>query len=288
MKFKIVLLGDPSVGKTSLVSRFVLNNFDEKYITTLGTRVYKKEVPLELDGEKRKVILMVWDTLGQKGFERILQNALRGSKGAIMVSDITRRETFDNLEKWVFRTLLYSGAMPMVFVANKSDLKDKYDFSAQDMRDLGDKYDFPAYLTSAKTGNHVEEAFKHLAREITHVLKGKKELPPISNLFCAKLEQEKGKEIDIDSLFHLEDYVISTFCERFGNQQDAMPIIRQQFKTLHIDFTSPSLNDMMKVSQRLIDIMGEMKGDGEAKGFKREIQRAITRYNKSKSGTEKP
>ena len=166
LKFKVVLVGDPGVGKTSLVTRFVLNKFDEKYLTTLGTRVYKKEVSINVIEKKRSVMLMIWDTLGQKGFERTLEMAFHGARGALVVCDLTRKETFDNVKKWISMIHKSVGEVSIVIIANKSDLKDQIQFGESELAELGRKYSVPHHLTSAKTGDHVEESFTELGNVV--------------------------------------------------------------------------------------------------------------------------
>ena len=89
---KIVVLGDPAVGKTSLIRRFVINAFDDKYLTTIGAKIVKKEIQLRSGGAKPDidVTLMIWDVAGQKTLGNVKQAYYRGSEGAMIVCDITR------------------------------------------------------------------------------------------------------------------------------------------------------------------------------------------------------
>src|SRR6058998_257115 len=100
MKIKVCLVGEAAVGKTSLIRRFVLDDFDDKYIQTLGTKVSKKELSLPGpagDG-KLKVDMTIWDIMGQKGFRELLKEAyFYGAKGIFAVCDVTRRVTLDDL-----------------------------------------------------------------------------------------------------------------------------------------------------------------------------------------------
>ena len=100
---KIVVLGDPAVGKTSLIRRFVINAFDDKYLTTIGAKIVKKEVQLRSGGAKPDidVTLMIWDVAGQKTLGNVKQAYYRGSEGAIIVCDITRRETLLSTIDWI-------------------------------------------------------------------------------------------------------------------------------------------------------------------------------------------
>src|SRR2546430_10752896 len=102
MKVKVCLIGEAAVGKTSLIRRFVLDNFDDKYIQTLGTKVSKKELasPSPDGTGDLKIDMTIWDIMGQKGFRELLKEAyFYGARGIIAVCDVTRRETlYDRYE----------------------------------------------------------------------------------------------------------------------------------------------------------------------------------------------
>ncbi len=169
-KMKICLVGEPAVGKTSLIRRFVMDKFDDKYLTTIGTKVSKKEVVLD-DGSK--VILMVWDIMGQPSFRQMLKESyFYGANGIIAVSDITRKETLDAMPDWIgtIKSVL-DKEVPIVFLGNKCDLKDAAQFGEAELKQLADMNNGKYFLTSAKTGDHVNETFTYLAEEIVKKLK---------------------------------------------------------------------------------------------------------------------
>ncbi|MCX6658706.1 MAG: GTP-binding protein, partial [Euryarchaeota archaeon] len=98
MKVKVCFIGDAGVGKTSLIKRYVLDVFDDRYIATIGTKVTKKIV--DVDGQA-KVMMLVWDIMGQKGFRELLREAyFFGAHGAIAVCDLTNKETLEELRYW--------------------------------------------------------------------------------------------------------------------------------------------------------------------------------------------
>src|SRR5207253_5757753 len=104
LKSKICLVGEKAVGKTSLVRRYVMNMFDEQYITTIGTRVSKKEVQVSLPAQDLhlQVDMMIWDIMGEKGFRELLKDAyFYGANGILAVADFTRRRTLDDLDDWI-------------------------------------------------------------------------------------------------------------------------------------------------------------------------------------------
>ena len=166
-KRKICLVGEAGVGKTSLINRYVKNEFSDVYITTIGTKVSKKEIYIDFPEEKVKVkvVLMIWDIMGEKSFRSLLKEAyFDGAKGILAVCDITRKETLGELEEWVESVIKITGKIPIIFLANKSDLEENKAITLDDMTQLAKKYgQYPCYLTSAKTGSGVEQAFKKLA-----------------------------------------------------------------------------------------------------------------------------
>lgn len=169
MKMKVCLIGEGAVGKTSLIRRFVHDDFDDRYLQTLGTKVSKKEleIPLESEGAVIKVDMTIWDIMGQKGFRELLKDAyFYGAKGIIAVCDVTRRSTLEELDDWIEGVYSVSGKIPIRFMANKSDLEEELAMNEKDLKQAAKAYDSPYYFTSAKTGRNVERVFQELAHQI--------------------------------------------------------------------------------------------------------------------------
>ncbi len=169
MKIKVCLVGEAAVGKTSLIRRFVLDNFDDKYIQTLGTKVSKKEITtLNVDPSgEMKVDMTIWDIMGQKGFRELLKEAyFYGAKGILAVCDVTRKKTLEDLDDWIEGVYSVTGKIPIEFLANKVDLQDHAEVHEDDMIQAAKAYDSPSHFTSAKTGVNVELAFQSLAERI--------------------------------------------------------------------------------------------------------------------------
>src|SRR3989449_10393103 len=125
LKSKVCLVGEKSVGKTSLARRFVMNMFDEQYVTTIGTRVSKKEILVSMPDLARRVQvdMMIWDIMGEKGFREVLKDAyFYGANGILAVADLTRRRTLDNLDDWIDGVEDVVGKVPILIAVNKSDL----------------------------------------------------------------------------------------------------------------------------------------------------------------------
>jgi small GTP-binding protein len=171
MKVKVCFIGDAGVGKTSLIKRFVLDVFDDRYIATIGTKVTKKIV--DVDGQA-KVMMLVWDIMGQKGFRELLREAyFFGAHGAIAVCDLTNKETLEELRYWIKALTDVAGDVPIVFAGNKVDLENDRVIKEQDLQELASKYKGKSFLTSAKTGQNVEAAFKTLAEAMSERMKSR-------------------------------------------------------------------------------------------------------------------
>ncbi len=166
MKAKLCLAGASSVGKTSLIRRYVLNEFDDHYIPTVGTKVSKKQVSVPLkDEEPVMVNLMVWDIMGQMGFRELLQEQyFQGAQGILAVADTTRRETLEDLYIWIDQIDRIAGAVPIVLAVNKVDLPQEKHIPEAELRKFAHAFDCEIVRTSAKTGENVEEVFWRLAR----------------------------------------------------------------------------------------------------------------------------
>ncbi|MEW5759940.1 MAG: Rab family GTPase [Candidatus Thermoplasmatota archaeon] len=161
IKKKICLLGDPAVGKTSLIRRFVYDIFENKYASTIGTKVTKKSISID----EKKVTLLIWDIMGQKYQDELSMHYYRGAEGALVVCDVTLASTLRSIDSWVKAINAVIPRLPIVFLGNKCDLRmDK--FFEIELLSLAGKYGCKYYLTSAKTGENVQEAFLSLAKEL--------------------------------------------------------------------------------------------------------------------------
>ncbi len=161
-KRKVCLVGDFAVGKTSLTRRFVNNVFSDKYLTTVGVKIDTKVVEVN---ESQTAKLVVWDIAGESTVTSINENYMKGLAGYLLVADGTRPATIETALHLQQRTEEIFGSLPFVFLLNKNDLETQWavtDAQEQLLRDKGWKI----FLTSAKSGAHVETAFSWLAREV--------------------------------------------------------------------------------------------------------------------------
>ncbi len=163
---KITLLGEMNVGKTSLVYRYIENKFRESYKATLGVNLLKKD--MEVDGIG--VSAQIWDLGGQESFKSLRKLYLEGANGALVMFDLTDRKTFDKLNEWVESFKGIRGEQPIVLIGNKSDLENKRKITDKEANDYAVKNNMELILTSAKTGQNVEEAFIILTKRILDIL----------------------------------------------------------------------------------------------------------------------
>ena len=171
LKAKVCLVGNPAVGKTSLVRRYVLDSFDEKYLTTIGTKVSKKPVRVtdpshDLDAD---VDLMIWDIMGQPGFREMLKDAyFFDAKGILAVADLTRKDTLEDLANWIKAVEGVTGKVPIIVAVNKADLEHEAQFTTAEAVQAAETLGADVFLTSAKTGSNVEEIFRRLGARVVY------------------------------------------------------------------------------------------------------------------------
>ena len=159
---KLILTGDYSVGKTSLIKRFVENIFQESYISTIGVEISKKTLEL---GETTNVNFIIWDIAGQRAQMAPYRTRFySGANSALIVIDRTRKDNLQSIEYWyndIKKSI--SANIPIVIVGNKSDLDDKIIISESEIKEISEKYGFHYILTSARTGDNVNDAFLYIA-----------------------------------------------------------------------------------------------------------------------------
>jgi len=161
VKKKICLMGAFSVGKTSLVARFVHSMFSERYLTTVGVKVDKKVV--RVDDEN--VSLMIWDLSGEDDVQETRMSYARGAAGILLVADQTRPETLNVVRSLKQRVDREIGELPFMLLMNKADLVDEWAISDSEMEEI-ETAGWRVLKTSAKTGVGVENAFQSLAKDM--------------------------------------------------------------------------------------------------------------------------
>lgn len=160
---KICLLGGFAVGKTSLVRRFVTDMFSETYQTTIGVTIEKKSV----EAAGQHVDLLIWDLYGEDEFQSIRESYLRGSSGYILVVDGTRRATLDTAESLQRMAAATLGAVPFFLIINKLDRRSEWEVDEDTLSRLR-RQGWCILMSSAKTGQGVEDLFTQLASKMLH------------------------------------------------------------------------------------------------------------------------
>lgn len=159
-KFKLVFLGEQSVGKTSLITRFMYDSFDNTYQATIGIDFLSKTMYLE----DRTIRLQLWDTAGQERFRSLIPSYIRDSSAAIVVYDITNANSFQQTSKWIDDVRTERGTdVIIMLVGNKTDLSDKRQVSTEEGERKAKELNVMFIETSAKAGYNVKQLFRRVA-----------------------------------------------------------------------------------------------------------------------------
>jgi len=161
---KVCMLGGFSVGKTSLVKRFVTGQFSEKYHTTIGVKIDQKSLCVD----DTEMLLVLWDVFGEDDFQKVRASYLHGSAGYLLVVDGTRKETVEVARQLHTLAVRSMGPVPYVLVINKYDLKESWQVEPKMYEDLAHNACL-MLQSSAKTGEGVELAFAELAKQLLKV-----------------------------------------------------------------------------------------------------------------------
>ncbi len=169
LKAKICLIGEAAVGKTSLIRRYVEDSFDDRYISTLGSKVSLKRIWLTARSDPSKNIevqLSIWDLIGERSYlDTLHQEYLKGAQGIIAVCDVTRYSTFEALEEWISAAFKVAGEVPLAIVVNKVDLKGEIMclYDENEPQERAERNHGFALWASAKTGENVNPIFGKMA-----------------------------------------------------------------------------------------------------------------------------
>lgn len=171
VKVKICMAGQAAVGKSSLIRRYVLDEYDDRYVATLGTKITKKSLDLKVpETGPVHVTMLIWDIMGTSTIRELLKEAYyHGAQGILAVADLTRPETLADLDGWARSIRSVAGEIPTYAVVNKADLEGSRRLSHSDLERFFQKRGWPWSYTSAKTGAGVEEAFLGLADRVAAV-----------------------------------------------------------------------------------------------------------------------
>jgi small GTP-binding protein len=243
---KVGLIGDSGVGKTSLIRRFTVDVFDDRYIATIGTKVSKKDIEYKLPDKTIYLTLMLWDILGQKDYKKIRTQSIQSSHGVIITSDLTRPETVRSAEEfWLQEVWEILGDVPVLFIGNKADIVEPGCDAMKDLDEIGRKTEMPVILCSAKTGEKVESAFNRIGEIM------------ISGEFSRRQAVPDG---ECGSLAQAVDEVVNDFCEQYGDTAKAMDFIEREFTKAKVNIHKPSKESLLTAIEYLSDVERDIHG----------------------------
>ena len=191
--FKVVLVGDMSVGKTNIIAKYLKNDFSEDYKTTIGVEFHSKIAKVE----GHVVKAQIWDTCGQERFKSITDSYYRGAKGAFVVYDITRKNTFESVDSWI--SALRSAAdknLNIIIIGNKSDLEDQRQVETEQGEEKAQNNEAAFMETSAYSGDNIDKAFDNMITDVYNKCKSE---------MLANVEIDIGKSKDINLNQNRED-----------------------------------------------------------------------------------
>ena len=184
--FKLILIGDSCVGKSNILLKYLKNQFNENSKTTVGVEFGTKNIIIN----NKRIKIQIWDTAGQERYRSITSAYYKGAKGALIVYNITRKNTFDNIDKWIIDLKLNGDKnICIIILGNKSDLIDKREINKNDGIKKAEMYKTAFLETSALNGDNISKAFDELIEQI--VINNK-------NIFQDDNENEIDKGVNLN------------------------------------------------------------------------------------------
>lgn len=279
VKTKVVLLGDSAVGKTSLIRRFVLDAFEDSYIATIGGKVSRKNLRVEGPNGTADLSFMIWDLIGREGYVGFHAGTFAGTRGAVLVADLTRRETLESLERyWIPLLFKVVGPIPLVLAGNKADVGGDA-FTADELAAIASRHGpgasrrLPAHLrttyaTSAKTGENVERVFESLG----HLVVAGSAPDPVREVYEMVVATGMRRSSDLHTPVGVLDAIIVDFCDGFEDPKTAMVILRQEVARAGLDINDPNPDGIRRAVEYLAEAEAEFH-DGVTVATNRERRR---------------
>ena len=203
MIFKLIIIGDSTTGKTNILSKYLNNKFDRDSKSTIGMELGNKSFKIKND----TVNCQIWDTAGQERYRSMTKAYYQGALGAFIVYDITRRNTFENVENWMNDLRKCSDKkVTIILLGNKNDLENEREVKTEEGEMFAKNNDMAFMETSALNGTNIDMAFKSLVEEVYN--KCHKEFESVTNV-----EIMKGSIINLDD--NQDDKPKSKCCDKY-------------------------------------------------------------------------
>jgi Ras-related protein Rab-1A len=182
--YKVLLLGDTTVGKTCFLMKYTDKTFQDIHMATIGLDYRLKSMKLK---SGKNIKLQIWDTAGQDRFRAITKNYYKGSHGIILIYDVTNVQTFENVKQWVSQIREEASANVIIYIAgNKIDMEEERKVNKEEGEKLAEELGFPFVETSAKSGININETFEDLVERIDKIYGNSPQKVTRNNLYKAK------------------------------------------------------------------------------------------------------
>ena len=173
-KCQLLIIGDSTVGKTSIITRFANGTFNSNYLATVGLDNFTKDEIID----NKTIRIKIWDTAGQERYKSLTKGFFRNAEGVMLVYDVTNSETYENLKYWMqsIKNNLGEnmGEIPIIIIGNKIDCQER-EVSVEEAENFWKEQGFPYFETSAKTGENIENTIKFLVKKVINVKEGNKD-----------------------------------------------------------------------------------------------------------------
>ena len=173
-KCQLLIIGDSTVGKTSILSRFTNGIFNSNYLATVGLDSFTKDEIID----DKTVRIKIWDTAGQERYKSLTKGFFRNAEGVMLVYDVTNSETYENLKFWLQsiknNTSPDMGEIPIILIGNKIDCEDR-EVKHEEAENFWKEQGYPYFETSAKTGENIDNTIKYLVKKVINIKEGKKD-----------------------------------------------------------------------------------------------------------------
>ena len=173
-KCQLLIIGDSTVGKTSILSRFANGIFNSNYLATVGLDSFTKDEIID----DKTIRIKIWDTAGQERYKSLTKGFFRNAEGVMLVYDVTNSETYENLKFWLQsiknNTSPDMGEIPIILIGNKIDCEDR-EVKVEEAENFWKEQGYPYFETSAKTGENIDNTIKYLVKKVINIKEGKKD-----------------------------------------------------------------------------------------------------------------